>query len=147
MLEKSVFLCYHSRKVVTVMKQKRCDISIFGERLRMLRKGKGYSMERFCDAFNKETGQKLSKSTVARWERGDIEPMVSSVNSIARFFGISSMWLIGETDDMHYNNGANPAPSSTPSESELVRIFRKLDLRSQTKLLNFAFELEEKEVN
>ena len=81
------------------MKIKRYDTSEFGKRLRSLRAEHGYSMDTFCEKYNEMTNQKLSKSTVSRWENNSQEPMLSAVAAIADFFGVPTLWLLGETDD------------------------------------------------
>lgn len=58
-------------------------------------------MDRFCELFNRSESAKLAKSTVSRWETGETEPMLSSVDYISHFFGVSPLWLIGASDDRY----------------------------------------------
>ena len=148
------------------MKIKRYDTSEFGKRLRSLRVERGYSMDTFCERYNEATKQKLSKSTVSRWENNTQEPMLSTVASIADFFGVTSLWLLGETDDRSYSatniqnsavvqgnnattlivrNGKEGEMPLSDMENELLRIFQSLSVRGRTQLLTRAFELESEE--
>lgn len=148
------------------MKIKRYDTSEFGKRLRSLRVERGYSMDTFCERYNETTKQKLSKSTVSRWENNTQEPMLSTVASIADFFGVTSLWLLGETDDRSYSatniqnsavvqgnnattlivrNGKEGEMPLSDMETELLHIFQSLSVRGQTQLLTRAFELESEE--
>lgn len=116
------------------VKQQRFDISIFGERLRMLREEKHYSMDTFCNLYEKHTGQKINKSTLSRWENGIQEPMLSAVASISKFLGVSPLFILGES------NNRNGVPDK--QTSELLRIFEKLNVKNQTKILSLAYDLE-----
>lgn len=148
------------------MKIKRYDTSDFGKRLRSLRAERGYFMDTFCEKYNESTNQRLSKSTVSRWENNTQEPMLSTVASIADFFGVSSLWLLGETDDrscsaaniqnsavvqgnnattLIVRNGKEGENPLSDMETELLRIFQSLSVKGQTQLLTRAFELESEE--
>lgn len=147
------------------MKVKRYDLSEFGVRLRQLRVERGFSMDTFCERYNAEKGQRLSKSTVSRWENNVQEPMVSTIASIASFFGVSPLWLMGQSDDrqcsaaniqnsavVQGNNAATlivrnggGAASISEQEAELLRVFQSLSVKGQTRLLTFAFQLESEE--
>lgn len=131
------------------MRRKPDQNAIFGERLRGLRSERGYSMERLCDEFNaSQDAIKLNRSTICRYENGLQEPMLSTVAALAKFLGVSPVYLIGRSDDRSYLTAEQDEPgvlqiTTSPSESELLRIFRTLSLRDRTKLLSLAFELEE----
>lgn len=148
------------------MKIKRYDTSEFGKRLRSLRIERGYSMDTFCEKYNETSKQRLSKSTVSRWENNTQEPMLSTVAAIADFFGVTSLWLLGESDDrtctasniqnsavvqgnsantLIVRNGKDSELSLSDMEAELLRIFQSLSVKGQTQLLSKAFELESEE--
>lgn len=147
------------------MKVKRYDFREFGARLRLLRTERGFSMDTFCERYNAACGQHLSKSTVSRWENNTQEPMVSTIASIAGFFGVSPLWLMGQSEDqscsasniqnsaaIQGNNAATlivkngaTLPSLSDQEAELLRVFQSLSVKGQTRLLSFAFQLENEE--
>lgn len=148
------------------MKVKRYDFSEFGVRLRQLRVERGLSMDVFCERYNSQMGQRLSKSTVSRWENNTQEPMVSTIASVASFFGVSPLWLMGESDDracsasniqnsavvqgnhattLIVRNGKEAEVPLSEQEAELLRVFQSLSVKGQTRLLTFAFQLESEE--
>ena len=148
------------------MKRKPDKDSRFGERLRGLRSERGLSMDALCDQFNKTQSQiRLNKSTVSRYEKGTQEPLLSTVAAIAEFFGVSPVYLIGDSDDRNcmasnisnsavvqgnnaqtliVRNAAGGARELSEEESELLRIYETLDVKGRTALMSFAFDLEEK---
>ena len=144
------------------MKVQRGDIGKFAARLKGLRAEHGLSMEELCAAFNKQSGGKLNKSTIHRYENGLQEPMLTTVAALASFFGVSPTYLIGESDDrscmasnisnsavvqgnnattLIVRNGKATGELSDQA-AELLRVFEGLDVRRQTALLSYAFELD-----
>lgn len=146
------------------MKRKPNKTSCFGDRLREVRRERGYSMEQLCELFNKtQSSIKLNKSTVSRYENSTQEPMLSTVAALADFLGVSPVYLIGDSDNrncsmsnMHNcsvvqgNNAKTLIIKNSNLEdhglsdqaAELVRVFESLGIREQTELLSFAFQLE-----
>ena len=64
----------------------------FIERLKELRKEKGLSQ----DQLSKATG--LSQSAIACWETGQRIPNAQAVVILARYFEVSTDYLLGEKD-------------------------------------------------
>ena len=148
------------------MKVNRYDVSEFGKRLRTLRVERGYSMDAFCDKYNEATTKAEQKSTVSRWENNTQEPMVSTVSAVASFFGVSPLWLLGESENrsgtanniqnsavvqgnnaatLIVRNGKDSETMLSEQEAELLRIYQLLSVKGQTKLLSYAFGLEAEE--
>ena len=147
------------------MKQKRVIDGRFGERLRALRIERCLSMEQFCIRLNQQFGTSISKCTVSRYERGIQEPMLNTVELIAKFFNVSPVYLIGQSDiqnvaeNVHNSaivqgnnattlivrNGGIHERELNDNEVELLRILEILDVKGRTALLTFAFELEEQQ--
>lgn len=77
------------------------------KRILQLRKENGMSMEE----FGKKVG--VAKSTVFRWESGDIDTMKNDqIKKIAEVFHVSPLWLIGV--DV-------PKEPQTSKEKEIIR--------------------------
>ncbi|KZN96459.1 hypothetical protein AZI98_08480 [Aeribacillus pallidus] len=68
-------------------------MSNFGDRLRKLRKNRGYSQKEFGKIFD------LSESTIGMYEREERKPDYDTLNKFADFFGVSVDFLIGRTDN------------------------------------------------
>ena len=121
------------------MHQLRSNISAFGQRLRTIRREKGYSMERFCEEFNKNSPSVLAKSTISRWEAGAREPMLSYVEALAQFFGVSVAWLLGHTDSRD-GSDLPPEPVAVDDYQEAVNlVYDKLSIQGRLKLLTYAY--------
>ena len=69
------------------------DSKVLGERLRALRLERGLGQNQLA----KELG--LSNASISYWETGKQEPSASAIFKLAHFFGISSDYLIGLSDD------------------------------------------------
>lgn len=65
----------------------------FGERLKELRTEQNMSQM----ALSKATG--ISQSALARWELNKSEPTASAIVILAKFFGESTDYLLGLTDN------------------------------------------------
>lgn len=149
------------------MKRKPDQNSRFGERLRGLRSERGLSMEQLCEQFNRsQTAIRLNRSTIYRYEKGQQEPMLSTVAAIAAFLGVSPVYLMGDSDDRHctasnisnsavvqgntattliVRNGTTRERELSEDEAELLRIFATLGSRDRHVLMQLAFDLEEKQ--
>lgn len=66
------------------------DVTVeFPKRLRKLRNRRGMNQKALGECCG------VSKNTVARWERGEREPAMSSLIKIADFFEVSTDYLLG----------------------------------------------------
>lgn len=69
---------------------------MFGQRLRELRKEKGYTQ----DTLAKKIG--VSPKTIGTWERQTREPPIDTINKLADIFNVSTDYLLGNNSDHHY---------------------------------------------
>lgn len=69
---------------------------MFKDKLRELRKDSNYSMDAFCELYNKKFNAKMNKSTLSRYENGLQEPMFSVVKNIANIFNVTTDYLTSE---------------------------------------------------
>lgn len=73
------------------------NLGVFQQRLRMLRekqRRKQYVVSELCG---------LNRSTIRRYERGEMGPSVEALISIADYFEVSTDYLIGRTDNPKIN--------------------------------------------
>lgn len=68
------------------------NIKVFNERLKELRNEKELSQEELA----KQSG--LSRSAVSAWESGTRVPSAAAIIVLAKFFGVSSDYLLGLED-------------------------------------------------
>ncbi len=67
-------------------------MDIFSQRLRELRLDKKLSMKQLAKEIN------TTDAAISNWENGVNEPKISYVVSIAKFFGVTSDYLLGLED-------------------------------------------------
>lgn len=141
------------------MKQKRVIDGKFGARLRELRKERCLTMEQLCEQFNQRFGAKLSKCTISRYENMTQEPTLNTVDLLARFFDVSPVYLIGQTDNrscsasnisnsavvqgnnattLIVRNGATHERELSDEETELLRIYELLGVKGRHALMAAA---------
>ncbi|WP_336832949.1 helix-turn-helix transcriptional regulator [Staphylococcus pseudoxylosus] len=74
-----------------------------GNRLRQLRKQEKLTMEELADALNKmfpneDHSKSFGKGTISKWENNRVDPAVSSIAKVAKFFDVSLDYLLGLED-------------------------------------------------
>ena len=67
-------------------------MKIFGERLKELRLSRNLSMYELAKEL------KINHSTVSRWENNTIVPSIIQLYNIARYFDVSTDYLLGLED-------------------------------------------------
>lgn len=99
----------------------------------------------------------VSQATLSNWECGRYEPDQDDLKALSQKFGVSIDYLLGMTSSNSnvYNaqniqnsnfvqgSGTVTLGEHSKEESELLRIYRELDVRRRAKLLNTAFVLED----
>jgi len=112
---------------------------MLSQRIFELRKGKGLSQA--------DLGQELSftQQTIAKWEKGVAEPNSESIVRLARFFGVTTDYLLGLSD-------ASENRESLPSEKEkgeelnvtekmLLKSFRSSNIDGKEVILRSALSV------
>lgn len=99
---------------------------MFGERLRELRTGHGYTMDALAELYNQKYKGKLNKSTISRYENGLQEPMLFVVNNLAELFAVSVDYLTGKEEP-------TPVSEDGPSEKERL-VYERLSRLSPENL-------------
>lgn len=81
----------------------------------------------------------VTEATAQRYESGSIKTIKHDIIfKLADFFKCNPCYLMGCS-----NNKNNDSKNLSNQATELLRIFESLDIKKQTELLSFAFELEE----
>ena len=57
------------------------------EKIRQLRREKGYSLEQMARMLRVKTGHKVSRNSIHQWEQGKNFPSVKSLMAVAEFYG------------------------------------------------------------
>ena len=83
---------------------------------------------------------KVPKTSVHSWVTGRYKPKSDIVYKLAVLFNVSEAWLIGVPGALKER-----VEVVSPELSELTRIYKMLSIRGQTRLLAYAYQLEESE--
>lgn len=132
------------------------ELNQIGSKLQALRKEKGDSQQDVANYLN------TKRQTIGAYETASSMPTIDNLRRLSIYFGVSSDYLIGLSDTPNATEiytasniqGSNfvqgsgsvtigELNSTSKEESELLRIYRNLDVRSRTKLMNAAFDLED----
>ncbi|KSU30842.1 transcriptional regulator Cro/CI family [Lactococcus lactis subsp. lactis] len=68
-------------------------MSVFAERLKELRKGKGLTQQKVADSLN------ISQPNYRRWESGERSPSVETLIMLADYFDVSIDYLLGRKSE------------------------------------------------
>lgn len=109
----------------------------------------------------RELAEKLHvhQTAVSQWEKGRVNPDLQTQKNLAAFFDVTIDYLLGVSEESQkyfasnisdsnfvQGNGSvtvNETDTASKEETELLRIYRELDVRGRAKLLNTAFALED----
>lgn len=100
----------------------------FNEKLTALRKERGMNMTEFANLLG------TSKQVIARYEKGENTPKITTVAHFAKVLGVSLQYLVNEDcTDKHGKLDEKITPSATLREGEedLLRLFRMLPEEAQ----------------
>lgn len=123
-----------------------------GDRIHYLRTDLGLTLQELGDKVG------VGASTVRKWETGYIKTLrTDKMQKLASALNTSIDYLMGWTDNsinintIETNNGVigqnsgeiRIAQERSKEEAELLRIFNGLDVKNRSKLMGFAWSLEE----
>ncbi len=121
-------------------------------RIKALREQEGLKQRDLAALLN------VTQATLSSWECGRYEPDQKALKILSKRFDVSIDYLLGMSDSSsNVYNAQNIQNSNlvqgggsvlvgenfTKEESELIRIYRDLDVRGRAKMLNAAFALED----
>ena len=92
-----------------------------------LRSEKGISQREIAKRFD------ISQATYNNWENGKTQPSIEQLITLAKFYGVSVDYLIGNSDDAGIINYDKPQLSD--EEIQLLRAFRPLTRETQSSFL------------
>lgn len=95
----------------------------FNEKLTVLRQERGMNMTEFANLLG------TSKQVIARYEKGENTPKITTVAHYAKVLGVSLQYLVNDecTDKYGKQNGTTPSPTYiTEREKALLNLFRQI---------------------
>lgn len=79
-----------------------------------------------------------TQRAISKWINEQAEPSESAIVNTAKFFGISTDYLLGNSDNFA-SNSMSALPSSTSNrESELLNLYRQMNTAQQNRFLGIA---------
>lgn len=91
---------------------------MFGYKIKQYRREHGYSMDKFCELYNKRYNGKMNKASLSRYENGLQEPLISTVKNLADMMGIT-------VDELATSSPVN-MESLSQEDIQLLDIIKKL---------------------
>ena len=73
-------------------------MSVFGDRLKTLRQKTGITQKELASKLN------VSPAAYSLWEKGEREPKFEIIENLCTFFGVTTDFLMGRTDDIRTGN-------------------------------------------
>lgn len=107
----------------------------FNEKLTILRKEKGMNMTEFANLLG------TSKQVIARYEKGENTPKITTVAHYAKVLGVSLQYLVNEdcTDRRgRSDNKTAPSDYMTEGEKALLELFRQIPVSKQSLVLDMV---------
>lgn len=100
-------------------------MNIFSIRLKELRKENGL--------LQRELGEKINlpQNRICQWEKGIVEPNLEQLTQTAKLFNVSVDYLLGNTDDFGNYQQPKQKEELTPSERELLEMYRVLSVEGK----------------
>jgi transcriptional regulator with XRE-family HTH domain len=104
----------------------------FNEKLTMLRKERGMNMTEFANLLG------TSKQVIARYEKGENTPKITTVDHYAKVLGVSLQYLVNE--DCTDRNATSTPKTATSSKliDEIAALLEDADEQTQASVLEFA---------
>ena len=105
--------------------------------LKKLRKERNLSQKQFAEIFHS------SQNTVSQWENGTREPSIKTIQDIAKFFGVTTDYLLGNDDTPQQDEKSKSADDEL-AENVIIyhrnggvvkRTFSKEDMELLTKMI------------
>ena len=116
-------------------------MNLFLPRLRELLAESGKMQKDICDELG------ISKQKLSNWKTGYSEPNFDDIIMLAKYFDVSSDYLLGLTDEYEgTGKSAHTAPAALPlDESELLRNYRALSYSGKARVAAYTDLLREQE--
>lgn len=99
-------------------------------KLRELRTEKNTTQQQMADKMG------VSRQVYANWENEINQPDLKMLIALADFFGVSTDYLLGRTDD--FGNAVVFPPTLSKEESELLSLYRGMNRAQKVRLIAYG---------
>ena len=118
-----------------IQKNQQGGIVMFADILKKLRKSRKLNQKQFVKEVY------ISPSAVSQYETGRVMPSRETLDRIAKYFGVSTDFLLGTSPITEFEEMLIQEYASDVSVSELLKILMALDSKSRDTLLHIATAL------
>ena len=83
----------------------------------------------------------VNQSAIGKYERGELEPNIETIQKLADFFECSTDYLLGRSDDLgviSISSQKQNAAELTPEGSELLDLFNGLEKEYRAQVLEYV---------
>ncbi len=105
------------------------DSGFRGDRLAQLRKKRGLTQYDMADEIG------ISQNQMSRYERGTINPSPLVLIQLADYFDTTTDYLLGRSNIPHPGAEPDPHPDLTPTEIDMLDLFRSHTPDDQKRVL------------
>lgn len=102
----------------------------FSERLKELRTERGLTQENLSKALN------YTQSNICEWERGTVEPKLSAIISMAKYFQVSVDFLLGISDE--FETPLSASMEILRDDNEVLELFHEMSVGQKKMLIAYA---------
>jgi len=112
------------------VKKKTINKEIFGKRLSQLMEGNNETTYTMAEEFS------LSSPTISRYVTGQMAAKITTIESMARYFNVNPVWLMGYDVSKNLENSSEKAP-------QILEYYNILNETGKRKVCEYALDLSE----
>ncbi len=105
--------------------------AVFAKKLRKIAKEKGITQQALADFIGEQTGETITRQSVGQWFIGATCPPLRTVPLIAEFFGVSTDYLLTETETKSPDVNIQAIREYTRLSEEAAEKLHKIGLRNK----------------
>lgn len=94
--------------------------------------------ERNLSQWDVANGIQTSQRNIGRWEKEEVQPAAEFIIKLADFFGVSTDYLLGRSDDFGNVTVHATAPALSPEKAELLALFDKMTPAQKVRFVGYG---------
>lgn len=114
-------------------------MSKFADRLYFLRSENKLTQDGLCDILKEKYNIETNKSMISKYEKGIHEPAFTFIDYVADYFGVTTDWLMGRSDNKYYSDN-NIDVRKVPVLKEITN---EIQLMSSDNILSYQYTTDD----